>query len=67
MGAFRCDSSCRWELTVESGGKTIAWEPVSVPCRQAAAKRVAARGPVVFPAHRSGGEREKIERRERET
>lgn len=33
---------------MEIVGKTMKAEPVSVPCRQGAAKRVAARGPLVF-------------------
>ena len=38
----------RGELTAEMVRVTIKMEPVSVPCRQGAARRVAARGPLVL-------------------
>jgi hypothetical protein len=53
----------RGELTAEMVRVTIKMEPVSVPCRQGAARRVAARGPLVFFAHgERGGGRGSIKR-----
>lgn len=43
--------SCRWELTMKRVSSTMKAEPCSVPCRQGAAERVAARGPLVFFAY----------------
>jgi hypothetical protein len=53
VGPFRSCPGCRPVLRERSATKILGAEPYSVPCRQGAATRVAARGPLVFSV-RSG-------------